>query len=88
MIVHMRCKGVRVRTIVPVGLVEQLINVHVEIPVEANTGAVGPENSRVPDPGVGLQVPWVVVIDGVLSGHELINQAIAVTYGTKSAYIR
>lgn len=64
--------------VVPVRLVGELVDVEVDVPVKAQVGAVRPEDARVPDVRFRLQGGGVVVVDGVLLGHEHVDRAVAV----------
>lgn len=56
-----------------------LVNVHVEISIEANGRGVGPEDTRVLDETSCLESVRVIHIDSVLSGHELVDESIGIT---------
>lgn len=50
-------------TIVPIGLVRQLVDVHVYVPVETHIGAVRPDNPRVANVRNGLECGGAVFIE-------------------------
>lgn len=58
-----------------------LIDVHIDIPIESNRRAIWPDDARVSEEAVRLAIAIrcrVVVIDGVVRGHELVDEAIGV----------
>ena len=66
--------------VIPHRLVRQLVNIHVEIPVRANRSTIWPQNSRVTHEPVRLEICRVIVGNGVLGGHELLDEAVGVAF--------
>ena len=67
-----------VRPVVPIGLVRQLVDVEVNVPVEPDVCRIGPDDPRVPDVRFRLQRRGIVNVDGVLLRHEHVHGAVAV----------
>jgi len=65
---------------VPIRLVWKLVDVHVEITIRTNASTVRPDDTRVLEPTMSLEIGGIVVVDGVVSGHQLVDQSIAVTF--------
>ena len=70
----------QIHAIIPLGLIRQLVNIHVKIPIRAYTRGVGPEDPRIADKAMDLQVRRVVVVDGVAGGHEHVDAAVVVAF--------
>ena len=64
--------------IVPHGLIRQLIDIHIKVPIRPDTRAIRPDNTRVSDVAVRLQVARVVVVDSIMLRYELVHQPIRV----------
>ena len=64
--------------VVPIGLVRQLIDVEVNVPIEPHIGRIGPNDARIPNVRLGLQRGGVVDEDGVLLRHEHVHGAVTV----------
>ena len=69
-----------IHAIIPLGLIRQLVNIHVEIPIRAYTRGIRPEDPRIADKAMDLQVRRVVVVDGVVGGHEHVDAAVVVAF--------
>ena len=70
----------QIHTIIPLRLIRQLVDIHVEIAICADTRGVRPEDPWIADKAVDLQVGRVIVVDGVVGGHEHVDAALIVAF--------
>lgn len=49
-----------------------------EVPIKTNASTVRPDDARILKPAVCLKIVLIVVVDAILSGHELVDETIAV----------
>lgn len=67
---------------VPVWLIGQLVDIHVDVAISANAGTVWPDDPGILDERVGLAVQGIIVVNGIVRRHQLVNQSITVTFET------
>lgn len=67
-----------VHAVVPVRLVRQLINVHVDVTIRGDARTIGPYDSWVPHKPMGLSILWVKVVNRVLLRHQLVDEPIRI----------
>jgi hypothetical protein len=64
-------------------LIEQLIDVEVNVPISANTRAIGPQDARIANERVRLAVAIgrrVVEVHSIVLRHQLVHEPIVVTF--------
>ena len=68
----------QIRTVIPIGLVRQLIDIKVYIPIESHVRGIGPDDSRIPHVRFGLQSRGIVNVNRILLRHEHVHGAVTV----------
>lgn len=65
---------------IPIRLIRQLVDVHVDIAIRPYASTVGPDDSGIPHKPVCQAVFGVEVVDAIVLRHELVNEAVGVAF--------
>ena len=68
----------QVRAIVPIGLVRQLVDVKINVPIEPHIGRIRPNDPRVPHVRLRLEGRRIVHVNRILLRHEHVHGPVAV----------